>query len=74
MNHYRITVIYNGETIQVYPSEREKRDTSFEDVCKRIGMMAMSSEIVEITVYRDEQEYRHCIVQARQEVKSVSGT
>jgi hypothetical protein len=66
MNHYRITVIHNGETVQVYPSEREKRDTSFEDVCKRIGMMAMASEVTEITVYRDEQEYRHCTVQAKQ--------
>ena len=63
MNHFKITVIHNGEQVDVFPTSRSRirgyeNDTSFEDVCKRIGMMVMSNGIAEITIYRDGQTYR----------------
>jgi hypothetical protein len=38
-------------------------DTDFQEVCTRIGMMAMSENIESITVYRDDVEYRNISLQ-----------
>ncbi len=58
MSHvYKINVIHNGETVQVYP-QQPRYDSNFEDVCKRIGMMVMSSGITTISVYRDDKLHR----------------
>lgn len=57
MHQYKITVIHQGREVQVYPRNREP-GTSFEEVCKRIGMMVMSERIELVTVYRDGELYR----------------
>lgn len=61
-HHYRVVVDHNGDMIQVYPQGRERFDASLDDACKRIGMMVMAENIESITVYRDGEIYRQCVV------------
>jgi len=62
MSHQcKITVVHNGETVQVYPQKRET-GYNLDEICKRIGMMVMSNGITDITVYRDGEVYRQCTV------------
>lgn len=65
MNH-TITVVYNGDTVQVYPTKRES-GYNFEEICKRIGMMLLLITISEITVYRNGRVHRQCIVKSEVE-------
>ncbi len=64
MHRYKVTVIHNNQLVQVYPQRRES-GASFEDVCKRIGMMVLAESVRDIRVYRDEQEYRVCQVERK---------
>lgn len=69
---YRVTVTHNGETVQVYPQQtgRGQLDSGvkFDEVCKRIGMMVMSSDITSINVYRDNELHRSAEVTAHSEM------
>jgi hypothetical protein len=63
MNTCIITAIHNGDTVQVYPVKRDA-PYNFEEVCKRVGVMVMSSGITEVTVYRNGKVHRQCIVKS----------
>lgn len=63
MNNHTITVIHNGNSVKVYPVKREA-GYNFDEICKRIGMMVMSSGITEITVYRNGRIHRQCTVKS----------
>lgn len=66
MNNHTITVIHNGNSVTVYPVKREV-GYNFDEICKRIGMMVMSSGITEITVYRNGRVHRQCVVKSEVE-------
>jgi hypothetical protein len=66
MSQFRVEVLYEGRVVQVYP-QRQDSGTSLQDVCTRIGMMAMADTISEIVVYRDGEEYRRVAVTAARE-------
>lgn len=66
IHFYTITVIHNGDTVQVYPRQTGCREAgvNYVEVCQRIGTMVMSAGITSITVNRDEQLYRSVEVTA----------
>lgn len=71
MSHFKVTVVHNGDSIDVFPVHSRKGyedAASFEAVCRRIGMMVMSNAVTDITVYRDGEVYRTVQV-AQQEVQ-----
>lgn len=70
MAQYKVLVTHLGQTVRAYPTAKDTDASSFEETCKRIGMMVMSSGISNITVYRDGQVYRNVEVKPLAEAES----
>jgi len=62
MNHYTITVIHNGDPVQVYPPQSGRVIDEWKAIYRCIGAMVMSNGITELTVYRDGAVFRHCTI------------
>ncbi len=49
--------MHDGRPHRAYPTKKDRRNTSFEEACKRIGMMVMGRTVTEITVYCDDEVF-----------------
>ncbi len=64
MSHWCVRALNQDKWVHVYPTPRDRSDTSFDEVAKRIGMMVLAERIERVTVYRDGEVYRQIVVQS----------